>query len=318
MPSITYGLTGGNFPVPIAPPSPVIGQPSVPFNGMMQAANTATTLNQYAVASDVARVQYGVGGYAVLGNTPSGSGGLQVSVSSGLNIALSAGLAALDGDYEWIASGNAFGPQALLDATYTVADNSTNFLWVTLASGVPGIAINTTVGSPPANAKLYLATVTAVSGAITVIDYSGRVEMQGGVPTRITGDLGAPVDTPPSGWRGFTQTVFGLFFWNGTYHCPIPSSQQETFNFTSNASVTLAQPYYSAPTLFITDTGSVLSGGVNVVWPASKTDKICVKNGTLQTLTLKTSGGTGFTLASTKHCIMAVNGTDCEQWTAAF
>ena len=69
-----------------------------------------------------------------------------------------------------------------------------------------------------------------------------------------------------------------------------------THNFASDANVTLASKVYFARTIKLTDTSVVLTTGRNVVVPAYEFVWL-VRNSTAQTLTVKTSAGTGIAVS---------------------
>jgi hypothetical protein len=236
---LTVALTGATCPIPIIPGTPTLGNGATgPFASGMQTQNTSALLDQYSYAIINIIGQQGCGGYGVLT-------GLQVSVASGLNIAVSAGIAQLNTVTEFLNSGSPFGPQVLLMSTYTMADNATNYVWIT-SSG--GITSNTTVGSPPTNALILLAIVTCSSGAITVIDYSNRPYLSGGILTKYTGDRSGPTDVPPQGWVGYTVTLAGTYFFNGHSYTIAPSiSSSLTYSATISAPLQLiAQDHLTA------------------------------------------------------------------------
>ena len=67
----------------------------------------------------------------------------------------------------------------------------------------------------------------------------------------------------------------------------------------------------------MTDTGVVLTGAVNVIVPDNPKIYFFYNN-TLQTLTLKTSAGSGVAVATTKRAILQCDGTDVVAWSADF
>ena len=202
--SITYNLASGSFPVPIAPVAPVIGGgTSGPFSTGMT-VGTSHLLNQLSAIA-ILFGQVGGGGYGVVT-------GCDVSSPSGLNVAMSNGIALLDGPTEFIASG-AFGSQKNVPFPYTLADNATSYLWLTDAGAL--VAATTLV--PPTGARLFLATVTTLAGVVTGIDYSGRLSLVGALFRRTTADLWAPSDTPPA-IALLTQTASGAYLWDGSSH----------------------------------------------------------------------------------------------------
>lgn len=211
--SVTYDLSGGEFPIPIAQQAPVLGNGSTgPFSSGMSNVGTSTRLDQFAYAIPIIAGQQGTGGYGVVGD------GLQVTEGTGLQIVISGGIVLVDGWLELIDSGTPNAVQVLLLSGYALEDDAVNFVWVT-ASG--GIAINSTVDTPPANARILIANVTTAAGSITNIDYSGREGVSSGAVVRQTGDRCAPADTPPAAVKIQTVTSQGnTFTWNGLEHAP--------------------------------------------------------------------------------------------------
>ncbi|MDE2103002.1 MAG: hypothetical protein KGL39_37505 [Patescibacteria group bacterium] len=205
----TYALTSGNFPVPVAPPAPTVGPGTSGNFGTGMTVGVSSLLNQLsAIMGGIG--QYGGGGYGILS-------GCVLTNSSGLNVALGTGVVNLNGLVEFVASG-AYGYQKNVPTPYTLADNSTNYVWLTGA----GALIAGTTLSVPAGAVLFLATVTTSSGAVTAIDESGSTYWIGGLLLRITADAWAPTDSPPSGVRVYTRTASGVYFWDGLAHKLVP------------------------------------------------------------------------------------------------
>jgi len=68
-------------------------------------------------------------------------------------------------------------------------------------------------------------------------------------------------------------------------------------------------------TVEITDTGTALTTGRNIIVPVNKKIYIFV-NSTLQTLTLKTSAGSGIAVATVKTAILRCDGTNVVRVTA--
>lgn len=202
--SVTYLRTSSQVPTPLAPSTLAIGAgASGPFSTGMT-VGVSQTLNQQAAALKLLQ-QMGGGGYGVVS-------GLDLSSVSGLNVGLSAGIAYLDGPLELVGA-SPFGPlQVLLPTPLTLPDSSVSFVWLT---AVGGLVSAITTATPPM-AKLFLGTVTTSGGAITGIDYSGRVSLKGGWFSRQTADALVPTDAPPAPL--LTKTLFGNFLWDGLSH----------------------------------------------------------------------------------------------------
>lgn len=53
------------------------------------------------------------------------------------------------------------------------------------------------------------------AGVMTVIDYSGRLELKGGTLRRRTSDAGMPADTPPAEYLISHRTAGSRYLWEG-------------------------------------------------------------------------------------------------------
>lgn len=126
--------------------------------------------------------------------------GLDLSDGGGLTLDISAGIIGIDGSPYKAAT-----TQALTNAAQ-------NYLWVSITGAVT-VQLNTTTA--PAGRQVYLGRVTTAGGAITAIDYSGRLELRGGTLYRRTADTGTPGDSPPASCQILTQTVDGTYLWDG-------------------------------------------------------------------------------------------------------
>lgn len=89
-----------------------------------------------------------------------------------------------------------------------------------------------------------------------------------------------------------------------------------TINFTSDADLTLdtdtaaGTEQWRDKFIDITDSGTVLTAGRDVVFPAEEGPEYIITNSTAQTLTLKISGQSGVTIATTVTGRFYYNGTD--------
>lgn len=93
-----------------------------------------------------------------------------------------------------------------------------------------------------------------------------------------------------------------------------------TKNMASDADYTLATtgtpPFeWQRAAVKITDTGPVLTTGRNIIVPAEAKAYIFI-NATAQTLTLKTSAGSGIAVATTKTALLYCDGTNVVRVTA--
>jgi hypothetical protein len=173
-------------------------------------------MNQIAYALQILSGSVGNGGYGVIT-------GLDISSPGALNVVVSPGIGLVDGVVELIASGVPVGLQTLVPAPLTLTDNALNFVWLTQSGG---LASNTTVGTPPTNARILLANVTTSAGVVTNVDYSGRITVSGNVFQRKTGDPWAPSDIIPSSVTvqttvNATTTSQGIYNWNGVAHVSV-------------------------------------------------------------------------------------------------
>jgi hypothetical protein len=202
MPTV-YTRTAASCPTPIGPvPAVDVGNGSSgPFStGMVQGVSQA--LNQVAAILALFGI-VGGGAYAVMA-------GLGLSAGTGLNVVVANGTAMLDaGPLDLVTSDPVAPYQVVNPGPYTLADNSTNFVWLTNT----GSLVSSTSTTFPTGARVFLGTVTTVSGAITQTDGSNVVTLQNGTLTRITADIGAPTDAPPAGMNLWTVTSSGVYLW---------------------------------------------------------------------------------------------------------
>ena len=168
------------------------------------AGNSSTTLitalNANAVRLDML-ARYGGGAYCV-------GTGLELSVSSGLTLAIGIGLAWADGPIVKDVA-----------ATLALTGNVWNRVWISRSGTLNKVtSASSTPLEPPDTAEpwVFLGSVQCGSSTIDTIDYSGRLDQrQGGQVWRKTYDLNVPTDTPPSGIRFYTRTRDGIYFWDG-------------------------------------------------------------------------------------------------------
>lgn len=152
------------------------------------------TVNAHAGAID-ALARASCGAYGILS-------GLVVSSPGGLVVALSNGMAVIDGVVEAVGVPNLTLP----------ANTPRIWLWLTQA----GTWAFTTSATPPVGKVLYLGSVvTNASAVASIIQTHGVVRLEGGAPWTSSADVGAP--TVGASIRGLhCQTLGGLYVWNGT------------------------------------------------------------------------------------------------------
>lgn len=209
----TYNLTAVQTPTPLAPPTPSFGNggsPPGPFTTgqTYPPPGTSSVFNQ-VVAGLLLMGQQGSGGYGIF------TGGA-LSAPAGLTVAIAPGIFLIDGIVELVSGtpvGNSPFYQVKLPVPYGLANNATNYVWLTNT----GSLISSTSLAPPANARIFLGTVTTVAGAITNIDASGVLTIANGKFTRQTADIGMPTDVPP-GMPIVTLTTTGYYTWSNNNH----------------------------------------------------------------------------------------------------
>lgn len=178
------------------PPTPVVG--TAVSTGTAAAISLVDLLNADQVRGNLLG-RYGGGGYAVWQ-------GLELSDGGGLTLNISAGQAGADG------------PAEVQNATtLELTDNVTNRVWLSRGGAIQAVtsASGTPLAPPDAATQwVFLGAVVTSGGAITSIDYSGRVQQgQGNILWRRTADTGEPSDTPPSTVRLLTKTAGGTYLW---------------------------------------------------------------------------------------------------------
>jgi hypothetical protein len=130
-----------------------------------------------------------------------------IAVGIGLDLVVDSGLAA------HITPGQTVDGLATLPAEYDldVADDAATYVWLSPLA-TPAAVIGDTTS--PGEGYTYLGALVADDGAVKV-DYSGRMEMRGGVLWRRTADPGEPGDTPPAGIKFLHTSGNGIWLWDG-------------------------------------------------------------------------------------------------------
>lgn len=129
--------------------------------------------------------------------------GLVVSDGGGLVANVSAGQALMSGIVEMDD-----------DDTVPLAASATNRIWLK-ADGTLTVKTDLSV---PAGGGAFLGSAITSGSAITMIDTSGVIHMVNGIPERSTADTAKPSDSPDSTWRGWTKTLSGLWWWDGSQY----------------------------------------------------------------------------------------------------
>lgn len=227
--SVTHTFLASQVPPPQAIGSSLLfnnGETPLQTPGLVTGLNPdmASLVTQLARTIDILH-SYGGIGIGVLN-------GLDVTVSSGLVVAIAAGQALISGALTYPGGSK------------TLNASTNNFVWL-LANG--GITVETDL-TVPAGACALLAIVTTSGSAVTQIDYSGRCYFDHGNMYRDVAG-GVPDDTPAA-VRCFTRCVdFGhVFLSDGSvYHEMVHPSGQIASRvlvktLTSNLTLTLSHP----------------------------------------------------------------------------
>lgn len=193
-------LNASNCPAPVVPNPGVLLSDSNPppvsdefATGM--ASGFTTQLNKQFKRADLMG-SWGAGGYGV-------ADGLTLSAGTGLQVAVAAGHAIMDGIVELAAS------TAVLNAS------ATNWVWLKQDGTL--VVQNGVTTKPSGNCVCLGAAVTDGSG-VTSIETSGVVYSLYGTFYRQTADTLVPGDSPNASIRIFTKTAGGTYFWDGTAH----------------------------------------------------------------------------------------------------
>lgn len=168
-----------------------------------QQVGLALAVNRHSTRGDLTG-RWGGGAAAV-------ATGLDLAPGTGLTLNVAAGQAMIDGPVTLSAST----PLALSN------NQSRIFIWLTQA-GVP-TPVNGSM-APPATACAYLGSASTKNGVITQVDYSGRMELRGGIPQRTTSDQGTPTDAPPAGFSFLHRGGGGsgiLWLWDGVRYATV-------------------------------------------------------------------------------------------------
>lgn len=191
-----YTLNASAVPAPVIPSALLnIASGTATVAAELTPLTTAlsTKFNQNARRID-ALGRAGAGAYAIDWDSNPASAvlpGLNLTVSSGLTLAIAAGQAVIDSVVQKTAA-----------TTVTLGDNVARiYLWMDQLGAVTQVNNSPT---PTAGAKVFLGSCVTSAGAITQIDGSGVMYFLGGDLARRTADTATPTDTPPA----------GLSFWN--------------------------------------------------------------------------------------------------------
>ena len=188
-------------PMPSPPPPPLGGEASAPyaptFGAGAQASDVIERLNGTAARVDAAA--------SLAAGMPGVVRGLALSPGPGLSVVVSPGLACAGGLVE------------CAGITKSLPATEASLIWLT---GDGQIAATPQAGQgsgAPFGAILYLGFVATDAGGVTLVDYSGRVDLPGGLPVRRVGDLEGAVPEPPAGGTPVHLLKAGpvTYLWDG-------------------------------------------------------------------------------------------------------
>jgi len=203
--SVTYNEIALYCPALVQPAAPLSlsADPAAPltFGEFSTGATTGTALklNQNSRRAEIISQWGGAGAHGVFY-------GLDLSESSGLTLAYSAGGANVNGPQVKSAAG-----------TLALTANVYNYVFITSAAAVTAATSSSRVSLPsnPTTHCCFLGRVLCNASNIVEIDYSGRHYLRGGCLWRRTADEGEPTDTPASTTLFFNRTEGGVYAWDG-------------------------------------------------------------------------------------------------------
>lgn len=304
-----YTLTADLCPVPVVPAALLSiagGAPNVASTVTSLASgigSLSTPFNRNAVRIDTLG-RAGAGAYAIDWDSNPASAvlpGLDLTVDSGLDLAIAAGQAVLDSVV-----------QKLAPVTVTLTDNIARvYLWMSSNGTIHQVNNSTT---PPAvGAVAYLGSAVTSGGSITAVDGSGVCYFKSGMVVRRTADVGCPSDSPPAGLCFVNVCVGGAFLWTGEGYQNLTNSGIATLNFSSDANKTLASSEYSNRYLSFAATGTTLTAQRNVVLPLTPAGRLwTIENNSPGGQAIQPIGatGTGVVIGAGKYAEIRSSGTN--------
>jgi hypothetical protein len=222
---MVYELTANQCPVPIVPGSLLsiaAGTPTV--RSVVTALDSgpgslSTPFNRNATALDVLG-RAGAGAYAVDWDSNPASAslpGFNLTVSSGLTLAIAAGQAVLDSVVQQLSPG-----------TLALTDNiSRIYLWL----GQNGVItpVHASLTPPGSGAEVFIGSCTTSGGSISNIDGSGIMYFRGGTLYRRTADVTTPSDSPPKGLLFINRGPYDSWLFDGDQYLLIAGNQSGLF-----------------------------------------------------------------------------------------
>lgn len=289
----SYARTALQVPLPVVPSgySDWEADPASPTQYLgFTAGDTSGVslkLNRNSRRSETA-YRLGVAGYCILQ-------GLTLTDGDSLRVVVADGVAAINGPV------NPAGTSASL------TDEAVNYLWM-LSNGAFSVVVNSI--DAPSTACVYLGAITTTLGIISVIDYSGRMELRKESLWRKTADAAVPTDTPNADIRFLHETKAGLWFWDGSQYLSVDAATYLSLSVAGSSNVALTQAQARVTVLKFT---GVLTGNINVTTPnAIPGQSWTIINGTSGafTLTFKTASGTGIAVTQGKVALLCGDGTN--------
>lgn len=303
-----YELLASQVPAPVVPGSLLSitgGVPTVRSVLVAQSSGSGsltTPFNANAAAID-ALGRAGAGAYAIDWDSNPASSvlpGLDLTVSSGLTLAIAAGQAVLDSVV-----------QKLTATTENLTDNIARiYLWMDQQGVITAVHNSLT---PPAGVQVFVGSVVTAAGAITSIDGSGVCHLRGPHLWRRTADIGVPTDTPPGGISFFNLCVGGIFLWDGSAYQNLTNSGRAALTFSSDANKTLVASEYTNRFLDFGSGGTALTAQRNVVLPLTPAGRVwTVQNNSNggQALQFIGATGTGVVVATGKYAEIRSDATN--------
>lgn len=225
MPTV-YELLAAAVPAPVVPGALLSIAGAVPTVASVVVANDSgsgslsTPFNENAARID-ALGRAGAGAYAIDWDSNPASAslpGLDLTVSSGLTLAIAAGQAVLDSVVQKLAA-----------TTLALDDNIARiYLWMSDNGTITAVNNST---AAPAGRQVFLGSCRTdnPTGAITSIDGSGVMYFRGPHLFRRTADTTTPTDTPPAGLAFFNRGIGGTWLWDGVEYAVVAGVQAGLF-----------------------------------------------------------------------------------------
>lgn len=232
--------------------------------------------------------------------------GLTVSAGTGLNVSVSAGTALINGPV-----------QKTNSTTVAVSASTTNYIWLSKLGTFSVVAGS---AAPPTGDFVYVGAAITDASSVTSVDSSGVVYLMNGIAYREVSDSDQPLDTPPSGWRGFTKSQRGVYFWTGTEYLALRKANMPENGYKNiqgskpDSDYTLTASEASNGILKFSWTG--WTTGRNVIVPVLTGAQWTIHNALSVAATVKTASGSGVAVGAGKCAVVYCDGTNVVRVTA--